>query len=128
MKYCRHCGAQMQDEAKVCLTCGISEGTPVKKEFAYCSHCGEQMNSQAAICVKCGFEQKASSKEDEKEGKLTRVKKGKILTGVCAGIAKSKDINVWLVRLGFIALNFLFCIGTLAYIVASLAIPKEKTE
>lgn len=57
MKYCRHCGTGMDDNAAVCLNCGISENTLVKKETAYCKNCGAEMNSQAAICIKCGVSQ-----------------------------------------------------------------------
>ncbi len=127
MKFCRHCGAEMQDEAKVCLSCGISEGTTVKKETAYCYHCGSAMDSQASICVKCGYEQKKSKGADG-DGKITRTKKGKILAGVCSGIGQAKGISPWLVRGIFILANFItMCaLGTIAYIIAIFAIPKEE--
>lgn len=91
MKYCRHCGTGMEDNAAVCLNCGISENTPVKKEMAYCKNCGAEMNSQAAICVKCGVSQTnkksyaAPASGGNSSGKLTRSANGKILAGVFSG-------------------------------------------
>lgn len=83
MKYCRHCGAEMQDSASVCVKCGISVNTGVDGEKAYCCHCGEQINSKATVCVKCGCSQsisKGSIKNTNisiNDGKWVKVKEGK---------------------------------------------------
>lgn len=134
MKYCRHCGTGMDDNAAVCLNCGISENTPVKKETAYCKNCGAEMNSQAAICIKCGVSQTnkksyaAPASVGNSSGKLTRSANGKILAGVFSGLGKQWNINPWILRAATIILNF-FGIGVLidiAYVIAIFALPMDE--
>ena len=135
MKYCRHCGAEMKDEATVCVKCGISENTPVTSEKAYCKFCGAEMNGKAAFCTKCGVEQKNktnfgnsfsyTASLDSKP--LCRSRNGKILAGVCSGIAKKTNIHPWIIRGILIALKFLV-IGWLldiAYIIMIFVLPLE---
>lgn len=50
MKYCKNCGAKIQEGAAVCLTCGVMVGDGTK----YCHNCGAQPDPLAVICVKCG--------------------------------------------------------------------------
>lgn len=57
--------------------------------------------------------------------RLTRVEEGKMLCGVCAGIAKYFDIDPTLVRLGLVLLCCFGGTGILAYFVAAIIIPKE---
>jgi phage shock protein C len=59
-------------------------------------------------------------------GRLCKKKKGKILTGVCNGIADHFEIDVSLVRMGWILFILLGGSGILAYIIASIIIPSEK--
>ena len=48
--YCRNCGNEMQDEAVVCVKCGV----PAGKGTSYCPHCGAEVNPEAVMCVACG--------------------------------------------------------------------------
>ena len=48
--YCRNCGNEMNDEAVVCVKCGV----PAGKGTSYCPHCGAEVNSEAVMCVACG--------------------------------------------------------------------------
>lgn len=57
--------------------------------------------------------------------RLTRVEEGKMLCGVCAGIAKYFDIDPTLIRLGWVILSCFGGTGLLAYFVAAIIIPKE---
>ena len=57
--------------------------------------------------------------------RLYRVEEGKMICGVCGGIAEYFDIDPTLVRLGF-ALFACTGSGVLAYIVASLIIPEKS--
>lgn len=57
--------------------------------------------------------------------RLTRVEEGKMLCGVCAGIAKYFDIDPTLIRLGWVILSCFAGAGLLAYFLAAIIIPKE---
>lgn len=57
--------------------------------------------------------------------RLTRVEEGKMLCGVCGGIAKYFDIDPTLVRLGWVILSCFAGSGILAYFIAAIIIPKE---
>lgn len=58
--------------------------------------------------------------------RLYRIERGKMLAGVCGGIAEYFDVDPSLVRLAWV----LFCAvggsGVLAYIVAAIIIPKKS--
>ena len=58
--------------------------------------------------------------------RLYRIEQGKMLAGVCGGIAEYFDVDPSLVRLAWV----LFCAvggsGVLAYIVAARIIPKKS--
>ena len=58
--------------------------------------------------------------------RLYRIEQGKMLAGVCGGIAEYFDVDTSLVRLAWV----LFCAvggsGVLAYIVAAIIIPKKS--
>ena len=58
--------------------------------------------------------------------KLYRVEEGKMICGVCGGLAEYFDLDQTVVRLGTV----LFCCmggGLLAYIIAALIIPVKPT-
>ena len=48
--YCKNCGAQMNDNAAVCVNCGAPKGAGT----SYCPNCGSQTQPNAAICLNCG--------------------------------------------------------------------------
>lgn len=54
MKYCKNCGAELNDNAVVCTKCGVLVGDGNK----FCPNCGAEPDPLAAICVKCGYELK----------------------------------------------------------------------
>lgn len=133
MKYCRHCGSEMKDEAAVCVKCGIAVKTPLKSEMAYCQSCGAQMNSQATLCTKCGVSQTGGGilGNDPSNGftvnneALTRLHDGKVLAGVCSGLGRKTNVNPWIFRAAIILLNLLV-IGwflDIAYVIAIFALP-----
>lgn len=57
--------------------------------------------------------------------KLYRVEEGKMLCGVCGGIAKYFGVDPTIVRLIWAAFSLAGGCGVLAYIVAALIIPKD---
>ena len=48
--YCRNCGNEMNNEAVVCVKCGV----PAGKGNNYCPNCGVETHPDAVICVQCG--------------------------------------------------------------------------
>lgn len=50
--FCRNCGAEMADNARICMKCGVMAGDGDK----FCSNCGAEPDPKAVICVKCGYE------------------------------------------------------------------------
>ncbi len=63
----------------------------------------------------------------DKDKKLYRVNEGKILAGVCAGLAEYFNIDATLIRLLWVIVSFasgLF-MGLLAYVVCVFVIPED---
>lgn len=58
--------------------------------------------------------------------KLYRVEEGKMICGVCGGIAEYFNIDPTLVRLVCILLCFAVCSGILAYIIAAIVMPTKS--
>ncbi len=58
--------------------------------------------------------------------KLYRSKTNQVITGVCGGIADYFEIDPTIVRIGFLLLSLTFGSGVLAYIVASIVMPREE--
>ena len=56
--YCKNCGKQIDDNAYVCIHCGVrvSDEVPIVKQEhpRFCTHCGKQIDPNAYICVHCG--------------------------------------------------------------------------
>ena len=68
--YCRNCGKQLQENAVVCLNCGVQAGTGNK----YCPTCGKQVDDLAVVCVQCGTPLKEMKKEKKLHPIIERVK------------------------------------------------------
>jgi len=61
---------------------------------------------------------------DEKK-KLYRVNEGKMIGGVCGGIAEYFNLDVTVVRIGMVLLAVLGGYGIIAYIVALILMPPK---
>jgi TM2 domain-containing membrane protein YozV/ribosomal protein L40E len=48
--YCKNCGSEMDNQAVVCIKCGVSKETGNK----YCFNCGTSTNPEANVCINCG--------------------------------------------------------------------------
>ncbi|MDO4286313.1 MAG: PspC domain-containing protein [Eubacteriales bacterium] len=59
------------------------------------------------------------------EKKLYRIRKGRIIAGVCGGIARYFDIDPKLIRLLCVAFIAAFGSGLLVYIIFAIFVPKE---
>ena len=49
--FCRNCGAEMADNARICMKCGVMAGDGDK----FCANCGAEPDPKAVVCVKCGM-------------------------------------------------------------------------
>lgn len=48
--FCRNCGNQMDNQAAVCVRCGV----PAGQGLNFCPNCGNQTAPGAAVCTSCG--------------------------------------------------------------------------
>jgi RNA polymerase subunit RPABC4/transcription elongation factor Spt4 len=60
--YCRNCGNVMNDQAAICVACGV----PVGRGNNYCPSCGDLTNSMAQVCMKCGVNLHAYGEQKSK--------------------------------------------------------------
>ena len=61
--------------------------------------------------------------------RLYKIEQGKIISGVCGGIAEYFNIDPSLVRIGLIVASLLFSFGfggIIAYIIAACILPKKS--
>ena len=57
---------------------------------------------------------------------LRKSKTNKKIAGVCGGIGEYFDIDPTIIRLGFVALTFMFGGGLFAYVLASIIMPEGE--
>ena len=69
--YCRNCGSEMNNEAVVCVKCGV----PAGKGNQFCPNCGAETNPEAVVCVSCGASLAAPEQADKSE-------KSKLVAGI----------------------------------------------
>jgi len=63
------------------------------------------------------------------EGKrLLRLRNGRMVAGVCAGLAAYFKVDVNLVRLGFGVFTVFYGIGVVAYLIAWVILPEEGED
>ena len=62
------------------------------------------------------------------EKKLYKIGKGKMLDGVCGGIAEYFNIDPTLVRLGWALISLAAGSGVIAYIVCAIIIPRKPKD
>ncbi|MGZ4846758.1 MAG: PspC domain-containing protein [Halobacteriota archaeon] len=60
--------------------------------------------------------------------RLVRIKEGRMLGGVCGGIAKYLDIDPVIIRILWVVFTLFFGVGLLVYVVAWILIPEEGEE
>lgn len=48
--FCRNCGNQMDNQAAVCVKCGVAAGQGTQ----FCPNCGATTVPGAAVCTQCG--------------------------------------------------------------------------
>ncbi|MCM1227507.1 MAG: TM2 domain-containing protein [Clostridium sp.] len=48
--YCKNCGAEVNENAAACLSCGANPKVGNK----YCANCGKEVNQNQVVCLSCG--------------------------------------------------------------------------
>jgi phage shock protein C len=67
--------------------------------------------------------------ETKETKRLVRARKGRLLAGVCSGIAEYVGIDVTVIRLIFVAVGVVtFGVGVLIYLAAWIVIPEEGED
>jgi phage shock protein PspC (stress-responsive transcriptional regulator) len=84
-----------------------------------CPYCAESIQDAAIKCRYCG-----SRLRDSLTAEWCRVREGKMVAGVCAGLAEQFSISVTALRLAVVILTFLgFGWGLLMYVVLWVIMP-----
>lgn len=55
--YCKNCGSQIDDNAFVCVHCGVRTDADIENKSdkrKFCPYCGNELDGNAYICVRCG--------------------------------------------------------------------------
>jgi len=77
--FCRNCGAEINENAVACMSCGFAKGTGEK----FCATCGKEVNPGAAVCVNCGSAlKKVAAANGEQKPKLVAVLLAFFLGGI----------------------------------------------
>jgi TM2 domain-containing membrane protein YozV len=77
--FCRNCGSPMNNQAVVCVSCGV----PIGKGNNFCPNCGDSTNPMAQVCVKCGVNLQFSYNNGAVAGQKSKLAAG--LLGIFLG-------------------------------------------
>ena len=102
--YCKNCGAEINENAVACMTCGYAKGVGEK----FCYNCGHEVNPGAVICTNCGASVKmaAANTSGEQKSKLVAVLLAFFLGGI--GI---HDFYLGYTKYGIIKIVLTVCTG-----------------
>lgn len=76
--YCRNCGAEMNENAVVCVKCGVQKNGASN----FCQNCGKPTNPEAIVCVSCGVS--LTQKGGASGGTGVKSQKTKMVAGLLA--------------------------------------------
>lgn len=64
--YCKSCGAEMNENQEICLSCGVKKGSG----NSFCANCGKEISPNADVCLNCGVKvSNANVNSDDLAGK-----------------------------------------------------------
>ena len=75
--FCRNCGNQMDNNAAVCVKCGVAAGNGTN----FCPNCGKETVPGAAVCTNCGIALAQPVAASQQKSKLTAGLLGLFLGG-----------------------------------------------
>lgn len=76
--FCRNCGNPIDNNAAVCVKCGVAAGQGVN----FCPNCGAQTVANAAVCTSCGVALSQPIPAGEQKSKMTAGLLGIFLGGL----------------------------------------------
>jgi phage shock protein C len=88
----------------------------------YCNACGKQIPDDARLCSYCG---KPIAGAAVVRPPLVRPRQGRMIAGVCAGLAQHFGWNVTVMRLVWLLMFVFFGVGLLAYVILWIVVPNE---
>ena len=97
----------------------------------YCSSCGKPVATDARHCPNCGhaiggaFDGSSAVPPTASQRRLVRPRMGRIIAGVCQGVAVTYGWDPTLVRVVFVLLACFSGVGLVLYIVLWVAAPEE---
>ncbi len=90
----------------------------------FCNACGKQIPDDARLCSYCGVAV-AGAAPPMTRRELVRPRQGRMIAGVCAGLAQHFGWSVSMVRLIWLLMLLLAGTGVLLYIVLWIVMPNE---
>lgn len=91
------------------------------EQSMYCNYCGKVIQDDAAVCAYCGVRVGASLART----KLVRPRLGRKIAGVCLGFSEYFDVDVTLVRVVWLIVAIMTCVGFIPYLIAWIVMPEE---
>jgi len=88
----------------------------------YCNACGKSIPDDARLCAYCG---KPVAGAAPVAHQLVRPREGRVIAGVCAGLARHFGWSLTMLRLVWLLLFLFAGAGGLLYIILWIVIPKE---
>lgn len=94
----------------------------------FCTKCGAQIPADARFCPACGMQQEILETPYARPmtGRIVRPREGRMIAGVCLGVARHLSWDVTLVRIILVVLAIAGAgSGVIAYIIGWIVIPEE---